>query len=331
MAFKFKDIREDNGKINPIARRTTTYTPMITRKSALYRKDVSLSSSNKMVSEISKRNMENGQSNQEITPKPKRTSDVSINEKQINIQTNKKRFYTVKDILFGLRKELIKCNNELQVLEQYITYNQKKISDVEFLVSDNKQLFCKLTRKRNYLSKLIEYFCGAPYNGVLCNEGSLGIYDFVPNEFELKLEDDYVSEFNRQVRAIMNLPIPASLTEYTFGTRDAVVKSKDYRSMFIHETSNNLSFKRTDGMINYAPQQDIITHTLYKGRIGNSLENMLELEVPKDIFSLTEQEIIESSSVFDKGIRIICDNQDRVTDLQIFEDDKEYVLRKVKK
>lgn len=71
MTFKFHDIRKDDGTIKPIARRSTTYTPMITRKSKLYRKDPNLSNSKRIICEINKSYMGNEYTKQDISAKPK--------------------------------------------------------------------------------------------------------------------------------------------------------------------------------------------------------------------------------------------------------------------
>lgn len=71
MNFKFRDIRKDDGAIKPIERMLTTYTPMISRKSSLYRKDPNLSDPKRAICEIRKSYMENGYAQQDIHAKPK--------------------------------------------------------------------------------------------------------------------------------------------------------------------------------------------------------------------------------------------------------------------
>lgn len=239
-----------------------------------------------------------------------------------------KHYYLLKDILFGLRGELLKCDKELKKLEQYISFDTKKVKNAEFDIAFDKQLYCRLILKRSYLRSIMEAFTGKGFSGAECILDKDGNYHFNRPAFGLKINEDYIEDFNNQASIILNSEFA---NEMSF-TKFFNTKTQDGKILNLNIGNSILSFGNEKFSLKYQAKNDSLTYLSSANKNQNEfLNRVLSLEIPKTDFTIYQQEIIENSDVINKGVRVVDDITDRNTKLQIFEDDREFILRKVMK
>ena len=237
-----------------------------------------------------------------------------------------KNYYLLKDILFGLRNELLKCKIELKKLEQFISYDTKKVKNVEFDINYDKQLYCRLVLKRSYLRSIMKSLTGKGFSGSECILDKNGNYTFSRDAFGLKINDDNLEAFNNQASLILNSEFANKMSFSKFFN----TMTQDDKILNLNIGNSILSFSHETFSLKYEAKNDLLTYLSQSNKnLNERLYSVLNLEIPKTDFTPYEQEIIENSDAINKEIRVVDEITDHNTELQIFEDDKEFVLRKV--
>lgn len=239
-----------------------------------------------------------------------------------------KNYYLLKDILLGLRKELLKCDEELKKLEQYISYDTKKVKNVEFDINYDKQLYCRLVLRRSYLRSIMESLTGKGFSGSECILDKNGNYTFSRDAFGLKINADNLEDFNNQASLILNSEFANEMDS----SKLINTQAQNGKKLKINIGNSMLTFANEKLSLSYNAKNDLLTYLSQSNKnLSERLHNSLNLEISKTNFTPYEQEIIENSADINKEVRIVDEITDRNTELQIFEDEKEFVLRKVMK
>jgi len=124
----------------------------------------------------------------------------------------KKDYYTLKEIILGLRKEYMIQQQKLQALKQYCDANRKKLVDYDFsilhVMEKNPVLFCdyvpKNTKGRKILigigKKMGFPTCLEPFSSLLADDDG---YRFKKTKFPVHIKPDSLIEFSKHADSIL--------------------------------------------------------------------------------------------------------------------------------
>lgn len=198
-------------------------------------------------------------------------------------------YYLLKDILFGLRGELLKCDTELKKLEQYISFDTKRVKNAEFDIAYDKQLFCRLILKRSYLRSIIETFTGKGFSGTECIVDKNGNYSFKREAFDLKINKDNIEDFNNQASLILNSEFANEMNFSNFIN----TQTQNSKKLNLNIGNSILQFSQEKFSLKYQTKTDSITYLSPTNKnLIESLNKVLTLEIPKKDLSSYQQEII---------------------------------------
>lgn len=216
----------------------------------------------------------------------------------------------------------------MKKLEQYISFDTKRVKSAEFDIAYDKQLFCRLILKRSYLRSIMETFTGKGFSGTECIVDKNGNYCFNRDVFGLKINKDNIKDFNKQAALILNSEFANKMNFSNFIN----TQTQNNKKLNLNIENSILQFSQEKFSLKYQAKSDSITYLSPTNKnLSESLNKVLTLEIPKKDFSSYQQEIIENSDALNKEVRVVGDITDKTTKLQIFEDDKEFVLQKIMK
>ena len=243
-----------------------------------------------------------------------------------------KNSYTFKDILFGLRCEYLKLEQQLSELNKYILMDDNNIDDMYFHLihsysGDKVQMLCTIYDKKNKIEKILErigYYIGiCPSHKVSFVDNMDGVYNildypFIVDKFRIEEFSQYIydifnSEFGKNIKFIHsgigydNLPF--------------LSVHPGYISLYLNGYVS----------LEYNPHKGDYIHLYgYKNGIADEkIDTILNMNFPKGKFPEYYQYLIESYSSMDKEYDIIgILKHHKKIDLEIIDEPKKMILRK---
>lgn len=254
-----------------------------------------------------------------------------------------KDYYTFKEILFGLRHEYLKVQQELEKLKPYAHVNEsleKKILDFYFELSQCRfekkpEVYCHFVPKQSYLKKKINrikaFLTGDMpiwYSQVLCDNNNR--YYMKQQPFPIHVCDyEYCEEFDEMLQKILNSDFAHSI----YSKCDTKFLGKSYH-LEIQPSNINLfgtiNVMNMDSSCDYILCYDNINISHHSKNLSQDFINeIFNVQFSKEMIPSYHQNIIDNSNVSDKKVRIVDDISDlTMVDFSIEEDEKEIVLRK---
>lgn len=254
-----------------------------------------------------------------------------------------KYYYTYKEILFGLRHEYLKVQQELEKLKPYTHVNEfleKKLLDFYFELSQcsfekNPEVYCHFIPKQSYLKKKMNKI-RAHLTGnfpIWCSKvlsDNNNRYYMEQQHFPIQVCDyEYCEEFDEILQKILNSDFAHSI----YSKCDTNFLGKSYH-LEIKPSNINLfgtiNVMDLDSSCDYILCYDNIYISHHSKNLSQDFINeTLNVQFSKQMIPSYHQNIIDDSNVSAKKIRIADDVSNlTMVDFSIEEDEKEIVLRK---
>lgn len=257
-----------------------------------------------------------------------------------------KDYYTYKEILFGLRHEYLKVQQELAQLKPYTQmddYLEKKILDFYFELSQcsfekNPEIYCHFIPKQSCLNKKMNKFRAfltgdfPRWNSKVLSDNN-GRYYMANQSFPISIcNDEHGEEFDEMLQKILNSDFANSIyckcdTEFLGKSYNLEIKPSNinlFGTISVMDLVCNCRYILCYDAI------DIMRHS--KNLSIDFINETLNVQFPKEMFSNYHQNIIDNHNVSDKKIRIVDDISNlTMVDFSIEEDEKEIVLTKSNK
>jgi hypothetical protein len=236
--------------------------------------------------------------------------------------------YKFKDILFGLYKEYITIQEQLDSLQKYLLLQGGNIETARFYLNngtnrDTVVMICTLYEKKNELDKIFDNI-----------RIRFGIFPSYENLQVKKINETYELEKYPEI-------VDPSKKDKFDKTINNIVNN-DYISNMetLHYNKNNYIYISTNdiymhlnrvGILEFRTSNDSYLHaSSLKGAINNeTITRMLNTNFPKEIFPEYYQSLIENSENYMKNIQIIGNfGYSKKSKLEVYEDSKKLVLIK---
>ncbi len=270
----------------------------------------------------------------------------------------KVEYYTLKEIIFGLRKEYLKSVNDLDGLKLLCFANKGKVNNYSFelfqLNFKSPDLYCVVNRKKNLLERLNFISCSDIYNVAIClkNGG-----DYLLHSDQLKTFPVVVSHINQEAFETRSYRILHSDFTKKIKTKNIPFWDLDMVGFFRCE-HNYLNFqlffdalydddsKKID--ILYYPREDVLLIEGVKDlldEVYNSIdktdinivfndqliEKLLNVKVSKEVVPRYHRNLIENISDVSKNVIVEgVENDFSLVNLQIKDADFFTVLTPIK-
>lgn len=251
-----------------------------------------------------------------------------------------KDYYTLKEIILGLRKEQLKIRKELLFLESKLNIDDKLYYE-SYLTIQRKtslkkdvQLTLVLTKKNKMIEDILyaitfhyQHLKGRlNYNFndlVKDNNGNYSLYDGKILKEDQTIFNETANKIlnNKFVNEVINTYRFSGDSNYQNALNTTPTKTKYYGSR--KDRINNLTYDaRTDSLW--------VTN-LYFDSYQEIIDDLLNIKVPKNIFSEYIQSIIEENSDVKKEIIIPKErNIKRISEFYLNEEKNEFILVKKK-
>jgi len=252
--------------------------------------------------------------------------------------------YQLKDIIFGFRREYLRMQEELNELRELILENDKRIIEYEtdFALTEKSELPALISRLKVKRSRLEQTLLNLE-NRLNSNKLSRGEFEFVIDKQNLyrSLEKVKLGKTKRRAREEYINKIDEILTT-SFATefRDTIILD-DIDSIYI--SCKGVNFNRFTGNIysyldrgeggyytdiSYLKQKDmLIARGFYREIITpECIQDILQTQFPKSLFSEYMQELIETNIELNKKIVLpkFCSHYSQEFD--IIEEEKRIIL-----
>lgn len=251
-------------------------------------------------------------------------------------------YYTVKEILLGLREKQIKIENELRILEEMlITHKNEKYDGSHFtnvVIGKYKSLFYQLYCNYTFIEKLChlkqfnESLFRDNYVLVVSDKDEKGNHILYHNNQNL-VKDGMQESFNEKVESILN---DKFVNEIYLSHCSYRSKLLDIKCVGLNYLDNDNSFINNMIDLKYQSRNDEISLEV-SGRnryrtLSSILDEVLNVKIPKKYLREYIQEIIETNSETKKEIYI--PNERLVQDKNSYylnQEKENYVLVKKRK
>lgn len=225
----------------------------------------------------------------------------------------KKDYYYLREIIFGLKDEYEKHKNQMSLLKPLVSVEDKgnKLRNFEFFIaqckSSDPELFCSFVLKLNKLQQLIEHF-GQKNERYDLGKGFSRCNFDDKNDLRLNYSDITLigqsEEFKAKLNEIFDSPFVQNININRI--MDVLAIASPLGLSLWH---TDIDFSTTEGKsLNYFPEANkhIIEIRKDKSNLtSNDLMYMLNTKFPKGEFSEYHREIIESNPDSTKEVEII--------------------------
>lgn len=241
-----------------------------------------------------------------------------------------KNYYYIKEILFGLREEYLKNEEELRKLKEFVVLDEN-IENVGFTSFSRKnkrpELICDLEEKQLKITNALinigrifnkkckkqeEVVCLKTNNDefVIPKEG---VNIFWKDEFGKKANSILSSDFNTEVKDYSIIYSDNEMTSYldlgNFAISFRVSSAEDW------DLVSKVDYFIKDDVLRFQPRGE-------KGR----LDKIFNLKLSKELFNIYQRIIIENSSSSKKDILVEKEDLNNTGYYQINNDEKAIIL-----
>lgn len=256
----------------------------------------------------------------------------------------KRYYYELREVIFGLRSEYLKNREKLKELRRLCISDDKKVKDFFFAIWEergmNPELICEFIQKESKLSSKLKELMHLQTIGktsAICVKDNNDRYYIINPFYNASIIPRLEKEFSLQADEILNSDFVKriKISELTSG----ITFNDSMISASLQTTQERIDFSiyRENKYFNkfssiYVANGDAISFIMLDKNIpATQLENIFYIRIPKNQFNDYQQDIIESNSSTKKQIVFADANSKKIgTNYNIEEDEKQIVLRKRK-
>ena len=219
--------------------------------------------------------------------------------------------YTYKDILFGLKEEYDKNEEQLKKLNEYVALNRRgKINF--YLEKEDTDKLCEL----HYILKGTHPLLNPLYNGFYNNE--LGtVYVSKNNNYSGDTKDFKVVDsenFGKVLDSIMDNPFTKNAFNTVVENNEESINIDRNVRIYPDRIITNMRNNHINLTSIYIPKDNLVVFKRNNVKLNyRSLYDFLDMEFPKEQFSEYLQEIIETSDAFKKNAYFYGDVKEEYT------------------
>ena len=238
--------------------------------------------------------------------------------------------YSYKDILFGLYKEYVILQEQLDSLNKYVLLEENNLGEVRFSItnqidSDKVRMLCYLYDKKTNLENLLKklnIIVDTNFNASYVEEVE-GCYKIL--QYPEVIDKTKQQEFSQSVWYILNTDFAKNMQIIHSGVG---YDNCPFLSVTSHGVSN---FLYDVGYLDFNSRKDLELHAYSsKGRLGKEkMKFMLNMEFSKCRFPEYYQNLIEGNENFGKEVDLYGDfGYSRNEKFEIIPESKRLVLVK---
>jgi len=230
-----------------------------------------------------------------------------------------KDYYTLKEILLGLRNEQLKLATKLQKLEKYLNISDtKKYQNVEFHINGIKNLSYSYLYKTNPSTKLFDLLTGNfqealkgyfTIGNVFLNENN----DYYINHDAININKIYQEKFTKNVNEILNSEFVKNIIKDIFIKENQYIPRLSIGNNTKYYNENKNYRKTIYEYIAYIAKNNLIQ--VYNGYSNKNykefLNEMFNTRIPRNLISEYFQSIIDNN--IDTKKDIIISNEKNYT------------------
>ena len=252
-------------------------------------------------------------------------------------------YYTLKQVVFGLREEYLYNEKALNSLKKYITLTGdkelKEFDFYEYTRGNNGYIQLVLQERQSAIVRLLQLF----QNAIIQQdkEKELHIsrelngnnnYLILPNNDSYKINDDVANDLYQSVDRLLNSDFVKKISNSYIKDGDKYSLKLSPERITVSTYPGHIEFPSA-GIIYNAKQDQVVITGYEEALMYEQLMNIYNIKVDRDYFSEEQKDIIETSDAYNKDIRIVGNTLDRSSQFYdvIDEDDKTIVLQRNKK
>ena len=240
-----------------------------------------------------------------------------------------KEKYTVKEVIFGQREEYIKLQRDLSFLKELCDTNDENIKDFNFRLSNENNIYCDFIIEPNNLKGIFTELLSllkrnTSYAECVKEEDKIKIINRYYNVF---IKPEYMNKFNKIYNEIICSPF---INNFNFGYN---LCNSFLHYIYAMPTFIDIGFTCQGKKIRYNANIDKLFLEMSDVISNDLIIDFFNYQIPKEMFSEYQREIIESSKVLDKGfIYSLENNQEKSINLSIIDSTSGNItLRKVRR
>lgn len=261
-------------------------------------------------------------------------------------------YYTVKEVMFGLREEYRTMEKELQTLTNFCICDKRLVSGYRFDLSrgygEKANIICRYKKKENLIQKFLrknnpmnDYFELSNINTIVCTKDNNDRYFISKGDdwncfpkYSVAIREDKNKDFAEQTSKILN-------SNFIFNMNDSVEFNSDNNECTLRTTLDDVDFivnMSDDGVdiihFNYYAGADLFTVRFFSDRKSSTemIESVLDMKIPKEKLSPYHIGLIDENQISEKKIVLEkIKKHDYVVEFDIKEDSDQIVLAKSKR
>ena len=211
--------------------------------------------------------------------------------------------YSYKDILFGLYKEYVILQEQLDSLNKYVLLEENNLGEVRFSITnqidcDKVRMLCYLYNKKTKLEKILKklnIIVDTNFNASYVDEVD-GCYKIL--QYPEVIDKTKQQEFNQSVWYIFNTDFCKNMKWIYSGTGYGNIPFLSVNSHGVFASLNDI------GSLDFRSSKDLELHAYSdKGRLSrDKMEYMLNMQFSKNRFPEYYQNLIEGNENFGKEV-----------------------------
>lgn len=205
-----------------------------------------------------------------------------------------KQYYTVREIILGLREEYIKNQKALEHLKNYMTLVNREIEDFRITIGnkEDEELIARFQKRGNILQRVIKTIMD---DYVIEEEEAFHDNEALFYSKNLMINDTRKPEFKEAVEKIFRSPFVEKI-----GIHSIFLTGKGFDASFgINENGIKLYKTRVtelESVLEYSAPTDTLLVKSGKYSISNAnLTGLLDLKVPCMVFKNYHKELIDKN------------------------------------
>lgn len=235
-----------------------------------------------------------------------------------------KEYYTVKEIIFGLRNEYCNIESKLQSLRNFCIHDERLVSGYRFDLStgygEKANIICRYMKKENLVQKFLRkthpvnsYIELTNINTILCTKDNNDKYFISKYEdncgllkYSVAIREDKNKEFSESVSKLLN-------SDFVTSINDSVKFDSNGKECVLRTTVDNLDFIiNIDSedynivQVHYHAKSDLLTVRIFgdKQDFNKIINYILDIKVPKEKLNSYHLNLVNNSKIYEKNISL---------------------------